>query len=108
MTATTTGRSRRARPSRASRDEDCALREVEEETGLRCALGEELAVDGVHGRARAPEASSATGSWSRSAGELEYRHEVDAARWVPLDEARGVLTYQRDVALLDGIASHLT
>jgi 8-oxo-dGTP pyrophosphatase MutT (NUDIX family) len=27
---------------RGESDEDCALREVEEETGLRCELGEEL------------------------------------------------------------------
>ena len=41
-------------------------------------------------------------------GKLEYRHEVDAARWVPLAEARDVLTYARDAALLDGVASRLT
>jgi hypothetical protein len=41
-------------------------------------------------------------------GELEYRHEVDVARWVTLDEAKGLLTYQRDVALLDSLPRRLT
>ena len=36
-------------------------------------------------------------------GELAYLHEVDAARWVTLDEARRLLTYERDVALLDRV-----
>lgn len=87
---------------RGESDEDCALREVEEETGLRCALGAELPstqyTDG-HGRPKRVR------YWFMEpvAGELEYRHEVDEARWVTLDEARGLLTYQRDVALLDHI-----
>ena len=87
---------------RGESDEDCALREVEEETGLRCALGSELPstsyTDG-HGRPKRVR------YWLMEpvAGELAYRHEVDAARWVSLDEARGLLTYQRDVALLDSI-----
>jgi 8-oxo-dGTP diphosphatase len=87
---------------RGESDEDCALREVEEETGLRCALGKELPstsyTDG-HGRPKRVR------YWLMEpvGGELAYRHEVDAARWVGLDEARDLLTYQRDVALLDSI-----
>ena len=88
-------------------DEDCALREVEEETGLRCVLGEEL------------ESTRYTDSRGRPKvvrywlmdpvdGRLEYHHEVDAARWVPIAEARGVLTYARDAALLDHLATRLT
>jgi 8-oxo-dGTP diphosphatase len=89
---------------RGESDEDCALREVEEETGLRCALGEELPsthyTDG-HGRPKRVR------YWlmEPNGGELAYLHEVDAARWVTLDEARGLLTYQRDVALLDHVAA---
>jgi hypothetical protein len=30
-------------------------------------------------------------------------HEVDAVRWLSPDEARGVLTYERDLALLDAL-----
>jgi 8-oxo-dGTP diphosphatase len=88
-------------------DEDCAVREVEEETGLRCSLGEELPstsyTDG-HGRPKRVR------YWLMEPihGELEYRHEVDVARWVTLDEAKGLLTYQRDVALLDRLPRRLT
>jgi len=87
---------------RGESDEDCALREVEEETGLRCALGAELPstsyTDG-HGRPKRVR------YWLMEpvGGELAYDHEVDAARWVTLEEARDVLTYQRDVALLDHV-----
>jgi 8-oxo-dGTP diphosphatase len=85
-------------------DEDCALREVEEETGLRCVLGGELPstsyTDG-HGRPKRVR------YWLMEpvAGELAYRHEVDEARWVTLGEARGLLTYQRDVSLLDSVTA---
>ena len=37
-------------------DEECALREIEEETGLRVTLGEELRADDVPGRAGPAEA----------------------------------------------------
>jgi 8-oxo-dGTP diphosphatase len=88
-------------------DEDCALREVEEETGLRCALGEELASTSYMDARGRPKIVR---YWLMQPvdGALEYRHEVDAARWVPIAEARDVLTYARDAALLDRIASHLT
>jgi 8-oxo-dGTP diphosphatase len=89
---------------RGESDEDCALREVEEETGLRCTLGAELPstsyTDG-HGRPKRVR------YWlmEQVDGELAYRHEIDEARWVTLEEARAVLTYQRDVALLDLITA---
>jgi 8-oxo-dGTP pyrophosphatase MutT (NUDIX family) len=67
-------------------DEDCALREVEEETGLRCELDRELPstsyVD-AHGRPKRVR------YWLMRpvAGELRYLHEVDGAEWLSLDEA---------------------
>ena len=88
---------------RGESDEDCALREVEEETGLRCALGEELpSTHYEDGRGRPKRVRY----WLMEPveGELAYHHEVDAARWVTLDEARGLLTYQRDVELLERVA----
>ena len=39
---TTTGRFPKGKLERGETDEECALREVEEETGLRCTLGREL------------------------------------------------------------------
>ena len=80
-------------------DEACALREVEEETGLRCELGPELAtthyVD-AQGRPKRVRYWLMT----RVAGDLEFRHEVDDARWLSLEEAAEVLTYRRDLPVL--------
>ena len=81
------------------RDEDCALREVEEETGLACALGEELpSTSYTDSRGRVKHVRY----WRMDAigGELAFRNEVDDARWVAADEARRLLTYRRDADLL--------
>jgi len=83
-------------------DEDCALREVEEETGLRCELDRELPstsyVD-AHGRPKRVR------YWLMRpvAGELRYLHEVDGAEWLSLDEAARRLSYPRDLRVLDGV-----
>ena len=83
-------------------DEECALREVAEETGLGCELGEELPgteyVDG-HGRKKHVR------YWLMRpvGGRLEFEHEVDRARWVSRDEARELLSYARDRGLLESI-----
>ena len=37
-------------------------------------------------------------------GEPRPQNEVDAVRWVPLDEAGEVLSYERDAALLSRLA----
>jgi len=92
----------KGKAERDERDEDCALREVEEETGLRCALGDELpATEYVDAKGRPKRVRY----WLMRpiGGELAYRHEVDDARWVSYDEARDLLTYQRDVAVLDSM-----
>lgn len=83
-------------------DEECALREVEEETGLRCELVEELPpTEYLDGQGREKRVRY----WRmRPLSErLELRREVDDARWLPLSEARRLLTYARDVALLDAL-----
>ena len=36
-------------------------------------------------------------------GDLEFLHEVDEARWVPAEAARLLLSYERDLALLESI-----
>ncbi|MDX6453592.1 MAG: 8-oxo-(d)GTP phosphatase [Gaiellaceae bacterium] len=78
--------------------EEGALREVEEETGLRCALGDEL------GRTKYEvEAGPKEVRYFHMDGDGEARaqNEVDDVRWVPLAEARELLTHPRDRALLD-------
>ena len=75
-----------------------ALREVREETGIDCILGEPLGVSSYLVQGENKEVR-----WYRmeprgEPGPLE--HEVDELRWVPLDDADDVLTYERDRELL--------
>ena len=81
-------------------EEEAALREVEEETSLRCRLERELGSTRYHdSRGR----TKTVRYWEMSAvgGELEPANEIDAARWSALGDARRLLTYDRDVAILD-------
>ena len=83
-------------------DEECAVREVEEETGLVCKLAAALpstSYTDACGRAKQVR------YWSMRvvAGELAFAHEVDDARWVTTGEAAERLTYARDIALLDAL-----
>jgi 8-oxo-dGTP diphosphatase len=79
--------------------EDAALREVEEETGIRCTLGRELPSTRyeVNGRPKlvrywlmTPEAEPG----------FVPNDETDDLRWVTPGEARRLLTYDRDRDLL--------
>jgi len=83
--------------------EEAALREVREETGLRCALGEELAPVAYtdrKGRAKVVR------YWlmDPQGGSFEPNDEVDELRWLPLDEAAALLTYPHDRELVAGAA----
>ena len=81
------------------REAEAALREVEEETGLRCALGPEVASTAyVDNKDRAKEVRY----WSMSVvgGEFRPNAEVDQARWVTRAEADSLLSYDRDRAVL--------
>jgi len=85
-------------------DEECAVREVEEETGLRCSLGRELpSTEYVDGKGR----PKAVRYWQMEVvgGTLQFEHEVDEARWVALSDAAAMLTYERDEALLRALGS---
>jgi 8-oxo-dGTP diphosphatase len=80
-------------------DEQAAVREVEEETGLRCTLGHELAGTSYIDRKGRPKVVR---YWEMtvSGGELVPNDEVDRARWMRPAEADRVLSYDRDRALL--------
>jgi 8-oxo-dGTP diphosphatase len=79
--------------------EDAALREVEEETGLRCELGEEAGrTHYFDSRGRSKEVRY---FHMTSPGEPEAQNEVDEVRWVSLDEADELLSYEHDRVLLD-------
>jgi 8-oxo-dGTP diphosphatase len=84
------------------RDEDCALREVEEETSLRCTLLRELpATEYVDSRGRPKRVRY----WAMDAGgaEAAAANEVDEVRWATPEEARSLLSYSRDLPLLDAL-----
>jgi 8-oxo-dGTP diphosphatase len=85
-------------------DEACALREVREETSLRCALGWELPSVSYHdrrGRAKVVR------YWAMTAvkGEAEPRNEIAAVRWLGIEAALSLLTYPRDRELLTAFAA---
>jgi 8-oxo-dGTP diphosphatase len=81
-------------------DEACAVREVEEETALRCALGPEVGFVSYTDQRGRPK-SVRYWSMEAPAREAAPRHEVDAVRWVPLEIAARELTYPRDRELLE-------
>jgi 8-oxo-dGTP pyrophosphatase MutT (NUDIX family) len=80
--------------------EDAAVREVEEETGLRCQVGEEVGRTSYEVQAGPKEVRYFRMS---CAGEAHAQNEIDEVRWVALDEARELLTHPRDRALLDNL-----
>ena len=83
----------------AESDEECALREVEEETGLRCELGRELSATSYTDAAGRPKRVR---YWRMRPvdGSLRFEHEVDDARWLVPEQASELLTYERDRGLL--------
>jgi 8-oxo-dGTP diphosphatase len=86
------------------RFEDAARREVEEETGLRCALGEFLGETSYRDH---KDREKLVRFWAMEAGDgdFEPNDEVDELRWVPLGEARGMLDYDFDRELVDRLAA---
>ncbi|MDA0174024.1 NUDIX hydrolase [Solirubrobacter taibaiensis] len=83
--------------------EEAALREVWEETGLRCTLGEELPpvfYDDRKGR------SKAVRYWLMEVedGDFDPNEEVDELRWMQPANAAQLLTYEHDVELAERIA----
>jgi 8-oxo-dGTP diphosphatase len=84
--------------------EAAALREVEEETGLVCELGDELEpvrYRDARGRAKLVR------YWRMRvlSGDFAPNDEVDELRWVPPDRARRLLSYAHDRALVHGLGA---
>jgi 8-oxo-dGTP diphosphatase len=84
-------------------DEQCAVREVEEETGFRCVLGHELVGSEYIDRKGRPKRVR---YWEMTiaSGDFEPTTEVDEARWLRLDEAKALVSYPRDVEVLESFA----
>jgi 8-oxo-dGTP pyrophosphatase MutT (NUDIX family) len=81
--------------------EAAALREVEEETGLRCSLGEEAGRTHYDVSAGPKEVRYYRMTCD---GEPGPQHEVDDVRWVTPEEARALLSHDRDRNLLDRLS----
>jgi 8-oxo-dGTP pyrophosphatase MutT (NUDIX family) len=78
-----------------------ALREVQEETGLRCSLGREVGTAAYRDPKRRPK-TVRYWEMTPAAGTFGAANEIDDARWVPLEEALVLPTYERDRRLLEG------
>jgi polyphosphate kinase len=87
-------------------EERCALREVEEETGLRCTLDFELpgtAYQDRKGRAKRVR------YWAMRplGGVAAPQNEIDAVRWEGLESAARLLTYEYDRMVLGAFARRI-
>jgi 8-oxo-dGTP diphosphatase len=83
--------------------EEAALREVEEETGLRCSLVRELPSTTYTVRDR----PKVVRYWLMSVVEdpgFEPNDEVDELRWLSAADAAALLTYDRDKEVLEAAA----
>jgi 8-oxo-dGTP diphosphatase len=94
-------------------DEETALREVREETGLECRLGPPLpstTYRDADKKLKVVRYWAMTVSVGQAVSDLQPTqagsNEVDQVRWASLDEARKLLTYPRDVVVLDALEAH--
>jgi len=76
--------------------EEAALREVEEETGLRCRLGDYVGSTHYPFRDGIKEVRYFR---MTPEGDARAQNEVDELRWLPLAEADALLSYDYDRAL---------
>lgn len=79
--------------------EEAARREVEEETGLACKLGPELAST-RYTDAKLRKKTVQYWAMENCVGQFEPNDEVDEIVWLPCGEAAGRLTYERDREVL--------
>ena len=80
-------------------DEACALREIEEETGLAVSLGVELVSTAYESKGRPKRVRY----WLAEPGralETRAQYEVDDVAWLSAEEAADTLTYDRDLDVL--------
>jgi 8-oxo-dGTP diphosphatase len=97
----------KGKQDRGESDVATALREVEEETGFRCALGPEVtSTSYVDRKGR----SKTVWYWAMTIedGSFTPTDEVDEIRWVTAAQARWLLSYDRDRDVLDAFVAALS
>ena len=89
-----------------SSEEECAMREVFEETGLHCRLGHEIARVSYIDRKGRPKRVR---YWTMTvaSGAHSPNNEVDAVEWLSIDKTRKRLTYPRDLLIVDCFEQYL-
>jgi 8-oxo-dGTP diphosphatase len=82
--------------------EEAALREVEEETGLKCRLGRRLEDTHYHDRHDRPKVVQ---WWEMEpeSGEFAPNQEVSKLEWLTPDAARERMSYDRDMELIRAV-----
>ena len=87
-------------------DEECALREVEEETGLACELGPYLdEVSYVDQKGR-PKVARFWAMQPRS-GRFTPNQEVDEIKWLPVPDAVAMLSRQDDARMVETLVDSI-
>ncbi len=84
--------------------EEAALREVREETGFHCELGEEVATASYRDRKGRPKIVRYW-TMTTTGGTFVPDEEVDAIVWLSRPRARQQLSYDRDKTILDAVDS---
>jgi 8-oxo-dGTP diphosphatase len=80
--------------------EEAAVREVEEETGLRC----EVETEAGRTHYEVPDGPKEVRYFRMTAdGDAFAQNEVDEVRWVTPDDAASLLTYPYDRALVESV-----
>jgi 8-oxo-(d)GTP phosphatase len=82
---------------------EAAVREVREETGLDPLIGDELSSSRYRDQHGAPKVVRYWSMEVVDGHELGPTAEVDEARWIPVREARAMLTHEPDRILLDSV-----
>jgi 8-oxo-dGTP diphosphatase len=84
----------------------CALREVWEETGLVCSV---ISFAGTTEYIDRKDRPKVVAYWTMTpvAGSFEASDEVDELRWVSLEDAHELLSYERDRELLAEVVDQL-
>ena len=81
-------------------DEECAVREVEEETGVAARLGEELSSIRWVDRLGRPKVARYWRMEPADDAAARPQNEVDDVAWLPVEAAIALLTYPRDAEVL--------